>query len=228
MTYKNEFNESSLYLINRLNKEPEIFFNQGLSYDLLQEYFNGLPIYTLEDLLAADNVIIQRVAVWLIAELGTKAIEASGSLVELLDVDDRYIQYNSLQAIMIFSDAGKKQIFQHIVLSLEKTDYILRNLAMRYISTSTESQLKDAYQYFLEKEHTYHRIGLKILIDDNSVEILSFPNSDDENADELETMYSAILLVRKKCLDRIKSIISQKEISGQATRLFLSENAGSI
>ena len=228
MTYKNEFNESSLYLINRLNKEPEIFFNQGLSYDLLQEYFNGLPIYTLEDLLAADNVIIQRVAVWLIAELGTKAIEASGSLVELLDVDDRYIQYNSLQAIMIVSDAGKKQIFQHIVLSLEKTDYILRNLAMRYISTSTESQLKDAYQYFLEKEHTYHRIGLKILIDDNSVEILSFPNSDDENADELETMYSAILLVRKKCLDRIKSIISQKEISGQATRLFLSENAGSI
>ena len=60
------------FLINSLTNDPEKFYNEGKSYELLQEYFKGFSKDTLRILLISKDKWIKRVAIWITSELGVE------------------------------------------------------------------------------------------------------------------------------------------------------------
>ena len=198
-------------LIASLKENPEHFFDQGKSYDLLQEYFRGFPIISLAKLLGDKNKTIRKSAIWIASELDEPPISLVDQIVPLIMEDDRYIKYTTLETIMRISDVGFGGIFHHLINALECNDAIVRKVAMYLISNSDDIQLEEALNYFSKSNNCAHLNGLKFLIDADNMSATNIDQMlNDEN--ELLPRYGAIFLRRNmKFINRqkIKKIIDQ-------------------
>lgn len=61
---------NGLRLIEKLKKDTEKFGGED-QYQLLEEYFHGLSIETLHDLLCYEDKLIRKIALWIVSELGS-------------------------------------------------------------------------------------------------------------------------------------------------------------
>lgn len=84
-----------LRLIEKLKEDTEQFCREGGAYQLLQEYFNGLPKETLCDLLCYEDKRIRQIALWIISELGETAKDLLEEAASQMNDEDPIICYYS-------------------------------------------------------------------------------------------------------------------------------------
>lgn len=191
-------------MINDLLKDPKKFFDEGKSYDLLQEYFTGISVSSLDLLLKHENLIVKRVAIWIVSELGDKAITLKESVLSLLQEKDRYLQYYTFESIMLFSASRAKSLFHYLMLSLESDDDVIRKLGMHLISNASNIQLEEAIQYYSKIGEQIHTKGLALLLNtqasEKQIESMFFRKN------KISPRYIAIFLKQN-----IKSINQEKQ-----------------
>lgn len=161
----------ALQLVNELYDNSSKFYDNGNSYQLLQEYFNGYPIDTLIPLLSHKDPWIKRVAVWIVSELGIKGFSLIDDVIPLLYDDDRYVIYHALEIITVCSVRENIKNFPIVVPFIESNDDVIRILAMRLISNADSEQLQAGMVFFDSKDssHQLHYEGLLKLLDFNQL-----------------------------------------------------------
>jgi hypothetical protein len=159
-------------LIRDLLSDPRRFEEDGRAYELLQAYFEGLPLETLRPLLQHQDEHVQRAAVFIASELGIEAYDLVQDVIPLLHTGNRYLQYNAMEVLAVCGEDDQATAFAHVVTMLESEDNVLRGLAMRLISRADSSQL-DASRQFFEKQYPGQRAhlqGLDALVAGNGVD----------------------------------------------------------
>lgn len=211
-------------LIDELKGQPERFFSEGRTYDLLQEYFRGENIDSLLELLAHKDLSVRKSAIWIVSELGGDAAPIIDAILPLLNDDERYVKYYALESVMSCSCAGVKGIFHYITSALEDDDYVIRKLGMLLISNASSSQLEEVEQHYSESKDKFHAEGLKIL--NNNVTHI---NCSDQVNDDLYgehnnlAMYKAITLKRYAQSTGHSVSFDLERIKDDATKRFLDE-----
>lgn len=143
--------ETGERLIHDLYADPLRFNDEGRAYQLLQEYFNGFQLDTLRSLLSDEDPLIRRAGVWITSELGADASCLLPEAISLVNDGDRYIEYHALEIIMACSELDNHREFVHVVRSLDSSDDVLRQLAMRLVANANEAQLDAAITFFEEQ-----------------------------------------------------------------------------
>lgn len=135
-------------LLRDLHEDPGLFHERGRAYQLLQEYFQGLPLETLRPLLTNGDPLIRRAGVWIASELGHEATDLLEEAISLVDDGDRYVRYHALEIVMVCSDAENVGGFVHVVRSLDCDDDVIRQLAMRLVANASKAQIEAAARFF--------------------------------------------------------------------------------
>lgn len=158
-------------LIQNLLTNPIKFNKEGKAYQLLQKYFDEMPLETLRPLLKNSDVEVNRAAVWIASELGRDANEIFDDVLPLVNSNDRYIKYHALEIIMVCSFEEKSEEIVHVIKALSSNDEVIRILAMRLISNASESQLQASVRIFEENASSdkHHLQGLLTLLDRNNI-----------------------------------------------------------
>ncbi len=209
-------------LISELQKNPESFFNNGKSYDLLQEYFHDFPLDTLVKLLKDESLIVRRVAVWIVSELGSLASVLAEHIIPMLGEEDRYLKYYSLESLITFSSSGSVNLFHYLVSSLESDDLVIRKLGMYLISNASEIQLKEAMDYYSRINNQSHIEGLNFLINAEGTSENRLTKML-HNGNEISPRYVAVFL-KRNINDLDQKIISIFERSDDdSIKMFLKE-----
>jgi len=134
---------SAHVLIDELLANPAKFIEQGKPEELFQAYSRGwIPLHTLRPLLANENLLVQREAVWIAEELGKWACSLIHHVIPLIDSGDRYLKYEALQVAMVCSVGAKVTEFLHVARCLDDSDEVIRVLAMRLVTNADRSQLE--------------------------------------------------------------------------------------
>lgn len=151
-------------LIAELLSDPEAFKQRGRAYQLLDEYFSGLPVETLRPLLSHQNVYVQHAAVWVASELGAQAAPVLDDSLPMITSDDRFLSYHALEIAIVCAVGDLCDRFVRVPVALESSDDVIRRLAMRLMSRADAAQLeaaaKAAEQNGLSETH---RTGMKLL-----------------------------------------------------------------
>lgn len=131
-------------LIEELLADPAPFYETGRGYDLLQEYFHGLPLDTLRPLLRSSDYAVQRVATFILTELGNRAAEVVEDALPLLAFRDRTLSHDVLEAIAVCSGPAHPDWLIHLAHTLESDDDVLVKLAMFLLSQISTAELAAA------------------------------------------------------------------------------------
>lgn len=152
-------------LIDELLEKPEKFDQDGKAYNLLQAYFDGFEISTLAELLKSSDPSVQRSAIWILSELGTKGASLTKEIIPLLQVRDTYILYHALECVAVSSGEIHDQLFSYILRNLQSNDSVIRTLCMRLIGNTPVGQLRNipAYLQSISNKED-HVTGLGLLI----------------------------------------------------------------
>jgi hypothetical protein len=188
-----KYNNRGQQLIDELLTDSTRFYEEGKSYDLLQEYFEGFPLNTLRALLSNEDHMVKRAAIWVVAELGEDANELINDVIPLLNYKERYIKYYAIESIMVFTNSVNFAKFEHIIYKLHDDDPAIRQLAMRLVSNANESQLEATLQSITaDKPYTNtHKFGLNTLLNADLIDEEAFRRMiDDSNV--LTKKYGAI------------------------------------
>lgn len=132
---------SATDLIGQLLEDPERFCDEGLGYQLLQAYFSGHDIETLKGLLGHEDQRVQREAMFVVSELGERAIPLIDDVIPLLTSGDRKLKYEALEVLAVCGEGERASEFVHVVSALDSDDDVIRALAMRLMSRADNSQL---------------------------------------------------------------------------------------
>jgi hypothetical protein len=131
-------------LIGELLADPAVFKERGRAYQLLEEYFAGLPVQTLRPLLQHTDTLVKYAAVWVASELGQQASTVLDDIVPLVDSDDRFLSYHALEIIVACAIGNLADRFIGIPRALESRDDVIRVLAMRLLTRAHPTQLEAA------------------------------------------------------------------------------------
>ncbi len=203
-----KYNNRGQQLINELLADSARFDEEGKSYDLLQEYFEGFPVNTLRALLSNEDHMVKRAAIWVVAELGEDAKELINDVIPLLNYEDRYIKYYAIESIMVFTNSVNFARFEHIIYRLHDEDPAIRQLAMRLVSYANEFQLEATLQSITaDKPYANtHKFGLNTLLYAALIDEEAFKRMIDDS-DVLTKKYGAIaskrLFKKKSRFDKI-------------------------
>jgi hypothetical protein len=158
-------------LITDLLDRPEEFHEQGRAYDLLQEYFAGLPVGTLRPLVRHENELVRRAAIWILSELGAGASSLLDEVVPLITSRDRYLAYHALEIAIVCAIGERVDRFAAITRGLEHDDEVIRVLTMRLLSNADQTQLEAGHvQAATSGLAEAHRLGLERLSRQTSLE----------------------------------------------------------
>ncbi|PPC89004.1 MAG: hypothetical protein CTY35_15640 [Methylotenera sp.] len=184
-------------LISELLANPDKFYKQGKAYQLLQEYFHGLPLDTLKPLLSHINGNVRGTAVFVASELGGKAKCLIQEITSLINDPDKKIQWDALESVMTCSTGTDVEKFIFVVKELESSDDSISRLAMRLVSNADLSQLEAGFKlsHTLGPFGKLHEHGLSMLLRGNSIteaDIISML----KNPEPLDRIYGAIAAKR--------------------------------
>jgi len=156
-------------IIQELLTDPARFYEQGRGYQLLEAYFDGLPIETLRPLLNHKDRRVRREVVWVASELGREARSLIHDAIPLIYDGDPDIQYYALEIVMVCSFAEHVEHFVHVVRSLQSDDKLIRGLAMYLVSNAEVSQLEAGVRLFGSPSFSdkLHKQGLSNLLKDD-------------------------------------------------------------
>lgn len=184
-------NSEANALINELIEDPENFFDSGKSYDLLQCFFNGFSLERLRPLLESNDKFANRVAIWIVSELGKDANALSDSVLRLLESEDRYAKYYSLDALMVFASSSDKSLFRHILSKLTDEDEVIRKHAMFLVSNASDFLLAEGLKQCRQHSEIDHARGLSFLLAKLNKELFEEFKTESSN---LLNAYSAIYI----------------------------------
>ena len=214
----------ALRLIASLKKHPKRFSDKGKAYDLLQEYFKGFPVSSLEELLTHENRFIRKSAAWLTSELAGDAISVAPQILPLLDDGDPYIRYYAYESLVSFSCSGLKGIYHYVVLVLEEQDIANRKLGMFWIVKAPNTKLEEALQHYLNTADTSHVEGLRLLLDGDSSTRDSQVSDMLYSKNNILAAYGAIFIKREMLRHGRKISFDLDSIDDMAVRNFLDEH----
>lgn len=158
-------------LIHQLIANPSNFEEQGKAYQLLDEFFSGLPVDILKPLLQHPDPALRRVATWIVSELGEQACCILEAVAPLTESQDRHIAYYSLETVANCATGKDAHYFVRIARALESADKIIQFLAMRLLLWADASQLETSALSIREVEFiAEHREGLSLLADLDSAD----------------------------------------------------------
>ena len=220
-------NMDASLLIADLKRQPESFFDEGRAYDLLQEYFEGFSVSSLEELLTHRNLSVRKSAIWIVSELGSNAIVVAPQVLPLLNDGERYIKYYALESLMVFSASGLGGIFHHVVSALEDSDAVIRELGMYLISNASNTQLKEAIRHYLDIADKSHVEGLRSLRGPASSTRQNLIDGVLCGENKTLAMYGAIFIKREMQCHGRKISFDSDLIDDTAIINFLSEYVGS-
>lgn len=152
-------------LIGELLADPTTFKERGRAYQLLEEYFAGLPIDTLRPLLAHESVLVRHAAVWVASELGQEACVLLDDVVQLIASDDRFLTYHALELTVVCAIGKHVDRFIHVPLVLESSDDVIQVLTMRLLARADQTQLEAGARLTetMGSIGEVHRRGLSLL-----------------------------------------------------------------
>ncbi|MEQ1878037.1 MAG: hypothetical protein ABL958_15445 [Bdellovibrionia bacterium] len=128
-------------LIIEMLANPDRFEESGRAYELLQDYFRGYPVETLRLLLRHENILVQRVAVWIASELGDQGCGLLHEVIPLLESPDRRSRAYALDVVIVCAIGADVGEIVHIARAMESDDNGIRMLAMQLMSNADQSQL---------------------------------------------------------------------------------------
>ena len=178
-----------LRLIEKLKKDTEEFGGED-QYQLLEEYFHGLSIETLHDLLCYEDKLIRKIALWIISELGEATAEDFlEEAASQMNDDDPLICYYSSEMVACYGTDKYMDNFMRIFDFFEHSNAKIRTLSMYNISKLTDSRIKEAYAY---------SVSNKILSDSHEKGLLSLMHIDTLTASDITAMlHSDDSVIRK-------------------------------
>lgn len=152
-------------LIAELLADPAKFKQDGRAYQLLEEYFSGLPIETLRPLLRHDNSLVRHAALWVTSELGEQACALLDDVTPAIASDDRFQSYHALEIVAVCAIGSQVDRFFKVADGLESSDAVIRGLTMRLMSRADPSQLVAGMMIAAgaSSRDDAHRRGLKLL-----------------------------------------------------------------
>jgi hypothetical protein len=167
----NSVSTSGEKLISELLADPAKFYKQGKAYQLLQEYFHGLPLDTLQPLLRHSNGNVRGAAVFVVSELGDKAKSLIQEIALLINDPDKKIRWDALESVMVCSTGTNIEKFLLVIKELENNDDSLCRLAMRLVSNADPLQLEAGFRLSdtLNFSGELHKQGLSVLLKGNSI-----------------------------------------------------------
>lgn len=131
-------------LIAELLADPAQFKREGRGYQLLEEYFSGLPVETLRPLLRHENALVRHAALWVASELGEQSCVLLDDATPLIAGNDRFQSYHALEVAAVCAIGPQVDRFVKVVEGLESSDGVIRSLTMRLMSHADQSQLEAA------------------------------------------------------------------------------------
>jgi len=164
-------NSSGEQLIGKLLTDPVGFNEQGEAYQLLQEYFHGMPVDTLRPLLSHSDRLVRGAAVFVASELGEKAKSLVHEVAPLIHDPDPNIQWDALESVMVCSTGTDVDQFLSVVQELDNDNDSMRRLAMRLVANADLSQLEmgSKLSRTLGSSAKLHEQGLLVLLKGDSV-----------------------------------------------------------
>lgn len=150
-------------LVAELLANPARFNEQGRAYQLLQGYFHGYPLETLRPLLAHEDELVQRAAIWIVSELGEQGCTLLHDVVPLMNSGNRYIRYHALEVAIVCAIGEDVDEFTHVARALQSDDDVIRGLAMRLVANADPSQLEAGLRLTGTALGEAHRKGLQQL-----------------------------------------------------------------
>jgi len=187
-------------LIADLESNPEDFFNNGKSYDLLQEYFAGLNLETLIPLLQSEDLAIQKPVICIVSELATNGCMLLPYVIPLTKSKDNYIKYYALECILLCATGKYIKEFIHLIKSIDNDEGNIKVLAMNLLANAGDAQLQAGIELVTAtklKSYELHKFGLTNLLNHLSLDqnkILDMLNSNEP----LTQQYGAMLAKRKQ------------------------------
>jgi len=199
-------------LIHALLADPETFKARGDDYQLLQQYFAGLPLETLRPLLRSKEILVQQAAVYVASELGPDAGLLLDDVMLLLSSHDRFIRFHAMEVIAVCTQTQRFEDFAHVVQELESDDAVLRVLAMYLMSRVTASQLEGAHDRFAAggTRAGKHHQGLATLLSADRVDP-ELVRSMIRDSDPLVRRYGAIAAKRAQRFAAILGELGESE-----------------
>lgn len=188
--------DSSTPLIAELLADPAGFREQGKTFALLEEYFEGLPLDTLRSLLRHEDGEVQRAAIWIASELGSQACDLLEEVVPLIARGDRYVTYHALEVVAVCASGHRVGHYILIPQALESYDAVVRLVAMELLARASSERLQAAAHLVgqLGGDADAHRRGLLLLangsVDPSEVRTLL------RAGDSLSRMYGAVAAQR--------------------------------
>jgi hypothetical protein len=152
-------------LIAELLEDPARFKQDGRAYQLLEEYFSGLPIETLRPLLHHENELVRHAALWVTSELGEQGRVLLDDAIPLIESNDRFQSYHALEIAALCAVGDLENRFVRVVSGLESSDSVIRGLTMRLMARADMSQLKAGAVAAADDpaRAEAHKRGLKLL-----------------------------------------------------------------
>lgn len=214
-------NSQHTSLLQELEDNPEKFEADGKAYDLLQEYFQGLPLETLRPFLKHENAAARCSAAFIAAELGVGASSLIFDVVPLIRDEDLPPRYRSdaLDAVMVCSARENFEQFVHVVRELEDC----YPSVMRLVANANPSQILAAIRCVdaLKPHDIDHQQGLELLLRWNtasSAEVIALLDS----PSTLLRKYAAIV-AKKRFADCPELIQHAKANDSKAVSTFAEE-----
>lgn len=153
-------------LVSELLENPLAFKERGRAYQLLQEYFAGLPVSTLRPLLHHDDNLVKHAAVWIASELGDQACDLLDDVIPLMNSGDRFLCYHTLEIAVVCAIGARADRFCVIPQALESRDDVIQGLAMRLLTRAESTQLEAAVHCVdrIPSNKALHKRGLSLLV----------------------------------------------------------------
>jgi hypothetical protein len=194
-------------LIRELLSNSSEFEKKGKEYELLQVYFDGYPLETLRHLLLSKDDGVQRVAVYVVNELGSYGCELLDEIIPLLNYSDRDIFIDAIEVVAVCAVGANVEKYVHVVRAMNSSDVAIRRLSMFLISNATPPQLEAAKQLLsTDASGQVHCRGISWLlgISELTIEIVTEMLHDE---DAVIRAYGAI--AAKKLIDKYPILIEK-------------------
>jgi hypothetical protein len=183
--------------IQDLLSNPEEFNERGGAYVLLQDYFSGLTLSSLKELICNENSDVRKAAIWIASELGEKSREILEEIVSKIDVGDRYFRYHALEVVLVCAQGPKIHHFIEITLALSWSDEVLRRLALRLMVRADMTQIVAAAAQVANDSriNDAHLDGLRLLTEHEKLSLTEFKKYLDAS-DKTTRLYASVKFVR--------------------------------
>jgi len=197
-----------LTLIEDLKNSPKKFYDEGKSYDLLQEYYSGLSIDTLRPLFDFECIWIRRVAIWIASELGTNGRDLLREVSLQTSDNDVYIFSYAIEIIANCTDDDSIDSFMNIFSFITNPDREKRVSVMSLVGDMSEPCLRKAYKCFATEKYynASHEKGISSLLNSETLTADDITNMiNDEDA--IVRKYG--IIIAGKLYDKYADIINE-------------------